>query len=337
MGPPRSTPGPKRRVSADCGNVRGPSDEEPGPGTTLMPNPHWNPPKVERNQRCPCGSGKKAKKCCLLPSGKLQRDIRIQPLKQPGPAFSNSQCYAGILNDCSHEMSREHYFSESVLKLLGKKIRLTGTPWLAGREKLLPLDAIASRILCKRHNEMLSPLDEEAGRFFSALESMKSDNFEDPSFRFYSLFSGEAIERWLLKVTVGVTYSGSAGRSGGTKIEWRPSLRELEMLFLGRSMPPRCGLYFKAPPYETLKIERRLTFAPVTYLETGQLIACQLSMWAYSFVLPFVGAPAEANAGIFEHTEYRPRWLDFNAKRGIIEISWNDPSLGTAIHITINR
>ena len=35
-----------------------------GIGTTFRPEPRRNTPKVGRNDLCPCGSGKKYKRCC---------------------------------------------------------------------------------------------------------------------------------------------------------------------------------------------------------------------------------------------------------------------------------
>jgi len=37
----------------------------PGPTTATAPMHGTRGPKVGRNDRCPCGSGKKYKKCCL--------------------------------------------------------------------------------------------------------------------------------------------------------------------------------------------------------------------------------------------------------------------------------
>ncbi len=36
-----------------------------------------NPPKVGRNEPCPCGSGKKFKRCCLNPPPKNRRKVEV--------------------------------------------------------------------------------------------------------------------------------------------------------------------------------------------------------------------------------------------------------------------
>jgi ribosome biogenesis protein Tsr3 len=53
---------------------------------------------------------------------------------------------------------------------------VSGLPWLKPDEtKILPITQLAGNILCKRHNEALSPLDAMAGRFFTALKEMHDD------------------------------------------------------------------------------------------------------------------------------------------------------------------
>jgi hypothetical protein len=70
-------------------------------------------------------------------------------------------------------MSGEHLFSEVMLNLLtgadGKVIR-TGYPWQAeGQVQSLPPATCKANVLCKRHNNALSPLDSTAGAFLNGL------------------------------------------------------------------------------------------------------------------------------------------------------------------------
>src|SRR5690242_12271788 len=76
------------------------------------------PPMVELNlsDPCPCGSGKPGGACCWRgPSlGFVVPEANPRP---PGPktGHANPECYARSLNDCSEDISKEHYISRNVL------------------------------------------------------------------------------------------------------------------------------------------------------------------------------------------------------------------------------
>lgn len=74
--------------------------------------------------------------------------------------FSHPECYASDLADCSREMSREHYVSESVLRAIdggGKSIEVRGLPWQPnGASQRISTAALTEQVLCKRHNQALT-------------------------------------------------------------------------------------------------------------------------------------------------------------------------------------
>ena len=116
---------------------------------------------------CPCGSGKAIAVCHLDFDGKLRKPH--PSLRPPGikTGLSHTGCYLRDVCDCSEQISREHYISRSVLDQLGEIIRVSGAPWLRPDETLsTTIENLTAKILCKRHNEALSPLDAEAGHFF---------------------------------------------------------------------------------------------------------------------------------------------------------------------------
>ena len=123
--------------------------------------------------RCPCGSGKSIASCHLDTDGRLRR--RLRSLRPPGPAtgFSHQNCYLRDTHDCSEQISREHYMSKAVLDQLGSTLRVSGMPWLKPGQTLdTSVASLTAKILCKRHNEALSPLDGEAGSFSFCSERM---------------------------------------------------------------------------------------------------------------------------------------------------------------------
>jgi len=98
---------------------------------------------------------------------------KFQSIEPPRPItdHSNPNCYLRATNDCSQDISREHYISANILEQLGDEgIEVAGVPWLKpGESKRLAVDNLTAKILCKRHNENLSPLDSEAGTFLRFL------------------------------------------------------------------------------------------------------------------------------------------------------------------------
>ena len=88
-------------------------------------------------------------------------------------------------------------------------------PWEAPRTfRILPSQALASKVLCKRHNQALSPLDAEAGRLLETIGSYdRAFNEVNPSTGI-SIFCGEELEKWMLKITCGMVAGGQAARYG---------------------------------------------------------------------------------------------------------------------------
>lgn len=160
---------------------------------------------------CPCRSGWMVSSCCLDPVDRKLRK-KIRPISPPSPAtnFSQPRCYLNAMNDCSEDISREHYISANILEQLGSSISISGAAFLpSGKTLSLSIDNLTSNILCSRHNEALSPLDQEAGLFFSALLESLSDLEKKPTAQMRRLYlaSGMALELWMLKVACGVYYS----------------------------------------------------------------------------------------------------------------------------------
>jgi hypothetical protein len=153
-------------------------------------------------------------------------------------------------NNCSSDISREHYLSANVLEQIAaseKAIKLSGAPFLAeGESKALPVQALTAKILCQRHNTALSPLDQEAGRFFDILTSaiMRKATGPGSTKRNLWLASGTAVELWMLKVACGFYFSG-VGVSNRNSISDTHSIdvRKVIDAFAGK-WEQRAGLYF---------------------------------------------------------------------------------------------
>jgi len=114
-------------------------------------------------------------------------------------------CYAAQLGDCAGGFTKEHYISESVLKIAGPVIQITGFPWQQGDVSMeVGTSALTSKILCRTHNEQLSELDSVASTFLTELKSsfQKARDNQLSNSIFHT--SGHLLELWLLKVLIGL-------------------------------------------------------------------------------------------------------------------------------------
>lgn len=123
---------------------------------------------IDPDGPCPCDSGKPASRCCF-PHGELRPPPQCKNSpKLPRTGLSHPGCYASALQDCSTDLTGEHYVTRKLLMLLAgdeNRISALGFPWWSTPKLLTPAN-LESRILCGRHNSALSGLDEIAGRFF---------------------------------------------------------------------------------------------------------------------------------------------------------------------------
>lgn len=162
---------------------------------------------------------------------------------QPPPpltGLSNPDCYAAPLADCSPGRSKEHYVSDAILeRIVGadKVIILGGASFSPHSPIRASAKSLASHILCPRHNSALSALDSEASRLFADLLSITQKNQVVTA-----SYCGEDIERWVLKLVIGLFHSGVPSTREGGKVESSPAQWMLDILFGLRKFNVGAGL-----------------------------------------------------------------------------------------------
>ncbi len=222
-----------------------------------------------RNLPCPCGGPRKAKRCCLQPHGTWKKaPVDIAPTER-ATGQANPRCYMRALADCSEKISREHYMSKTILEALCEEgdrpqLQVSGLPWMGPGETVnLTPNALASKVLCVRHNGMLSKLDDEALRFFLAIRELR---YPPQRRRHLVLFAGNDIERWMLKTMLGTLAAGLAQFQQRRKIEIGAFGEHLPRLLLypGEWKPALGqGLYYLANPAMTFVERGQVAFRPV--------------------------------------------------------------------------
>lgn len=203
------------------------------------------------DEKCPCTSGKWVQSCCLQPDGSVRKLYHgVLPAGSP-TGFAHPDCYLKESRDCSRKLSAEHYFSLNVMQALvkagEKAMRMSGVSWMPiGEERLVGLQSLTAKILCRRHNSLLSPLDSGAG----ALAKVFARAFDgDATYNsdMLVLASGPAFEAWLIKAALGGLYAGTFRDENGVPItKERVSFDAVWPALRGNPLPPGCGMYILA-------------------------------------------------------------------------------------------
>ena len=156
---------------------------------------------------CPCGSKRLIKNCtCLRGNGQLIPQPAEIAVKSHSKNFSQAGCYAASTAQCSKGLSKEHYISHSLLKIIVKEdgsIGIKGLPWSKNESvRLFPAN-LWSKILCVDHNQAMKGLDSVAARFFRQLYSIPEQlNVTGPDS--ILLVNGADLELWFLKLLCGL-------------------------------------------------------------------------------------------------------------------------------------
>jgi hypothetical protein len=144
-----------------------------------------------------------------------------------------------------------------------------GFTWLNGKAATIPIDGLASNILCTRHNAALSPLDSRVGQFYCELvdvENFLRCNEQEPRVR---LFNGHDLELWLLKVLCGLLAAGVADHSASSEVIDSRLSQWSRVLFGELMFVPRVGLYAYTPLQHQKEARTQIAAAVVSNLETG--------------------------------------------------------------------
>jgi hypothetical protein len=247
---------------------------------------------------CPCGSGKPVVNCHLDIDGQLRK--RLKSLKPPVPqtGFAHPSCYLSETRDCSREISREHYISRSVLEQLGSTLRAMGMPWLDNGQALeTKVDNLTAKILCRRHNEALSPLDQEAAHFFSVIRKALIDLKRNTLSRkpIFHLVCGDAIELWMLKVACGQYFAvGSKERICLCETH-TIDLARVRRAFLGFHWDLRGGLYFAGGVGSRVDIKDEISVFPL--IDDAEHRFCGTRIFLHGFGLKCLFDARTTNPG----------------------------------------
>lgn len=219
------------------------------------------------------------------------------------------------------------------------QIEFGGLPWKKpGEVATYGINSLVSNILCKRHNQALSPLDTAAGRTFRILQEIcqdispknKSLSRRDKWF----LVSGEAIELWGLKTLFGLYHAKLATSQ-------RVKLIDTHTLDVGRfisalndrKLYQPCGLYLRARQGGRISgIDEKVTASPLGNDERKILVGITIGM--HSFEFDIVMDPYGTNFPLLQQqTVYHPWQLVFRnlLRRHVLVMTWADTTASSTV------
>ena len=188
---------------------------------------------------------------------------------------------------------------------------------------------LVSKVLCKRHNEGLSPLDAEAGRLIETIGNYDREfNQENPRAEI-SILCGEELEKWLLKTTCGMVAAGQVARDG---VRLEPYIPEIwTSILTGKAeWPPLWGFYAAVPMSATYH-SSSFSYRPMSHPEMGHVLAVEMILNGVALYLLLGRPDIPARWGV-----YRPRTLVFEqgSVEKFIEISWRNSGFNNYLRFT---
>jgi hypothetical protein len=289
------------------------------------------------SEPCPCGSGELFEHCCSRPDGGIYRTVTLPIPPKPATGYAKTGCYMNWTRNCSVGFSREHFISQSVLKLIGDKhVAVNGVPWLPkGETRALPInELVARRILCERHNAAMSPLDTAAGKFFSAIKSIYDDLGNNRTLsrkRQWWLVSGEELELWLLKTAFGLYHSGNVARDRKKLCDVQSINTALMQAFQGEFVSRPCGIYVMKEEDSSVYTSR-LDFQPLADDRNEKMAGLRLRFFGVCLLV--LTDPAILYHGTFlAGLVYRPSYILFRNRRRThtIALTWPQNSVRNAV------
>ena len=176
-------------------------------------------------------------------------------------------CWAKCLGDCAEKQSREHIVSQALF--ISETVIVQGFNWCKDAPKEIGLSNLTAKILCRKHNSDLSPLDSTAGAAFGAMREMRRLANVRAALRpriwtvaRYEV-QGPELERWFLKTLINLAYEGPSHIGRDSTESGQPSKRLVEVCFGVTKFQAGAGLYSVVHIGQEIHSADIVRFAPI--------------------------------------------------------------------------
>jgi hypothetical protein len=197
-------------------------------------------------------------------------------------------CWAKSRGDCCGTQSGEHYISAALFS--GVTMRIRGFSWCKHEEVEIPISKARSKILCKHHNEELSPLDSAGARAFGTLRAawelhgIRQKMRPRPWSIKEHKIQGVLLERWFLKTLINLVCveDGDIGWADGSP-RAAPPPALVDCCYGSARLLQPMGLYVITSIGMELADRDYLKFSPL--LEFGRIVAGIFEFRGFHFLL----------------------------------------------------
>lgn len=252
-------------------------------------------------------------------------------------AYSHPRCWANSRGDCCTKISREHYISDNVLKVLGAET-VRGSAYTGGRPGIdIKRKEFGANVLCCCHNSELSPLDASVGDLLVAqclfVAEMNALDLAAESEQ--ADFSGNDLEKWILKCLVAQTVA-RIFETGGTTIQVPDLVQMTRLVFDRTPWPARWGLWMKNHPERALDRSNTIDIEPIWMHDGRKLGGGTIAIGGLDFRLSLF-SPAQNDGGPFDGAMYRPSGIVYRSSefQKVICLRWDDGTANPSISYSI--
>jgi hypothetical protein len=199
-----------------------------------------------------------------------------------------TECWASKLGLCDEKTSREHLVSEGLF--VDPIVRVEGFSWCRGNPKEIGLNSLTAKILCKKHNEALSPVDEVGIAAFGAFREMRRVANEREKMRprvwhvIHHSIDGLMLERWFLKTLINLSLNGDYP-IGGMCSKGSPTENLVKIAFGITPFPGRAGLYSVVHIGGNIYSSDTIEFTPLINKENVFIVGGLFSFRGFKFLL----------------------------------------------------
>jgi hypothetical protein len=145
------------------------------------------------------------------------------------------KCWAESRGGCDKKMSGEHVFSKSLF--IDKMVTILGTA--QPLPSPVSLKNLRAKVLCKKHNEKLSDLDDEVGKLATFIRGASQTEIPRTE---RQQFDGRKLERWCLKTGYNILASRWA-EPYGPQAAFHSDRSMVRLIFGDGQMSGTGGLY----------------------------------------------------------------------------------------------
>lgn len=200
------------------------------------------------------------------------------------------RCWAACLDDCDEKIYREHTVSSCLFK--SPKVIVQGFPWCLDEPKTIGLANLVSKILCKKHNSMLTVVDSAALQAFNVFRQLVLLNNTRENISLRKGFKwtvrnfridGPLLERWFLKTLINVAIGGNLKIGPEAARVGMPSFELVQIAFGRRSFQEWAGMYTSAYPGQQIHSKDGIRIRPVA--RQDHIAGARFEFRGYSFYL----------------------------------------------------